>query len=408
LTKSLPAKTNPLILKKKDFESINPLLSYPMKYLIYFDYNATTPCDEEVIEAMLPWFGTHFGNAASKNHAYGWMAEDAVETARSKVAELIGAKSKEIIFTSGATEAINLGIKGISDHYQGEKQHFITCKTEHKATLDTFQSLEKNGSEVSYLDVNEFGQLDMEQLRSAILPHTKMIALMWANNEIGNIFPMEEIKQLAKEKDLILFTDAVQAAGKIPVGVLDLHLMAISAHKLYGPKGIGALFIRHNHHLPKPIGQILGGGHEKGYRSGTLNVPAIVGFGKAAEIRLKVMERENVRLKSLRNLLEISLLDLPGTKLNGDQENRLAHVANIAFEGVEGEEFLRMMNKEIAVSSGSACSTISPKPSHVLNAMGLDGDLARSSIRFSLGMQTTENDILLAVEHVKKVLDTLR
>ncbi|ERM82624.1 hypothetical protein P872_04740 [Rhodonellum psychrophilum GCM71 = DSM 17998] len=379
-----------------------------MKYPIYFDYNATTPCDEEVIEAMLPWFGTHFGNAASKNHAYGWMAEDAVETARSKVAELIGAKSKEIIFTSGATEAIHLGIKGISDYYRGEKQHFITCQTEHKATLDTFQSLEKNGAEVTYLAVDGLGKLEMHLLEKAILPHTKMIALMWANNETGNIFPMEEIKQLAKQKDLILFTDAVQAAGKVPVSVLDLHLMAISAHKLYGPKGIGALYIRHNHHQPKPIGQILGGGHEKGFRSGTLNVPAIVGFGKAAEIRLKVMESENVRLKNLRNLLEKKLLDLPGTKLNGDQENRLAHVANIAFEGVEGEELLRLVNKEIAVSSGSACSTISPKPSHVLNAMGLDGDLARSSIRFSLGMQTTENDILLAVEHVKKVLDTLR
>lgn len=379
-----------------------------MKYPIYLDYNSTTPCGEEVIDAMLPWFGTHFGNAASKNHAYGWMAEDAVETARSKVAELIGARSKEIIFTSGATEAINVGIKGISDFYKGEKQHFITCQTEHKATLDTFQSLGKNGAEVTYLAVDGLGKLDLYQLEKAILPHTKMIALMWANNETGNIFPMEEIKELAKQKNLILFTDAVQAAGKIPISVLDLHLMAISAHKLYGPKGIGALYIRHNHHLPKPIGQILGGGHEKGFRSGTLNVPAIVGFGKAAEIRLKVMASENARLKSLRDLLEKNLLELPGTKMNGDQENRLAHVANLSFEGVEGEELLRMVNKEIAVSSGSACSTISPKPSHVLNAMGLEGDLARSSIRFSLGMKTTASDIHLTVSHVKKTLDTLR
>ena len=379
-----------------------------MNYPIYLDYNATTPCAPEVIEAMLPYFGTHFGNAASKSHPYGWVAENAVEEAREKVAQLIGAKPKEIIFTSGATESINLGIKGTFEAYEGEKQHYITAQTEHKAVLDTFAELEKRGAEVTYLQVSSKGEISLEELEMAILPHTKMICLMWANNETGVIHPVEKIAQLAESRNIIFFTDAVQAAGKIPVFTHGIHLMAISAHKLYGPKGVGALYVRHNHELPKPLAQIHGGGHEKGMRSGTLNVPGIVGFGKAAELRLGEMKQEAVRLEFLRNRLELALLEISETKLNGSQNNRLPHVTNIAFGRVEGEELLKKVNQKVAVSSGSACTSISPKPSHVLQAMGLNSDLGRASIRFSLGKGTTEQDIDFTFEWVEKVVKELR
>ncbi|SDA89751.1 cysteine desulfurase [Algoriphagus alkaliphilus] len=379
-----------------------------MQYPIYLDYNATTPCLPEVIEAMLPYFGTHLGNAASKSHPYGWVAENAVEEAREKIANLIGAKSKEIIFTSGATEAINLGIKGTFDAYLGEKQHYITCKTEHKAVLDTFAELQKRGAELTYLEVNSKGEISLDELEKAILPNTKLICLMWANNETGIIHPVEKIFKLAEKRNVIFFTDAVQAAGKIPVFTKGIHLMAISAHKLYGPKGVGALYVRHNHDMPKPLCQIHGGGHEKGMRSGTLNVPGIVGFGAAAQVRMNEMKLEGERLKTLRNKLEKELLEIAETKLNGSQENRLSHVTNIAFGGVEGEELLRRVNQKVAVSSGSACTSISPKPSHVLAAMGLNSDLGRASIRFSLGKGTTEKDIEDAVSWVKKVVVELR
>lgn len=379
-----------------------------MKYPIYLDYNATTPCAPEVIEAMLPWFGQHFGNAASKSHPYGWMAEDAVETAREQIANLIGAKPKEIIFTSGATEAINLALKGIFEVYFGEKQHYISCKTEHKAVLDTLDHLQSKGAEVTYLPVNQFGEIDLEELDSSILPHTKMIALMWANNETGIIHQMDRIKEIAEERNIILFTDAVQAAGKIPLDIKGIHLMAISAHKMYGPKGVGALYIRHNHPLPKPLALIDGGGHEKGFRSGTLNVSGIVGFGMAAELRSKNQIVEARRLENLRNQLESKILEIEGTSVNGNLQNRLSHVSNISFGGVEGVELLQRVNKEVAVSSGSACTSISPKPSHVLAAMGIDPDLGRASIRFSLGLKTTESEIIFAAEYIKKVVETLR
>ncbi|WP_339755401.1 cysteine desulfurase family protein [Algoriphagus aquimarinus] len=378
-----------------------------MNYPIYLDYNATTPCAPEVIEAMIPWFGEHFGNAASKSHAYGWVSENAVEEAREQIANLIGAQAKEIIFTSGATEAINLAIKGTFDLYKGEKQHYITCQTEHKAVLDSIKAIEENGAEVTYLPVDNKGDIDLNLLKSSILPHTKMICLMWANNETGVIYPIAEIVELAEKNDIIFFTDAVQAAGKIPVSLSGVHLMAISAHKLYGPKGVGALYIRHNHSLPKPLAQIHGGGHEKGFRSGTLNVPAIVGFGKAAEIRLSDMNEESNRLEMLRDLLENKLLSFPDTFLNGSQ-NRLTHVTNIAFGGVEGVDLLRKVCQKVAVSSGSACTSISPKPSHVLQAMGLDSDLGRASIRFSLGKNTTEQEVMDAVDWVEKVVLELR
>jgi cysteine desulfurase len=379
-----------------------------MNYPIYLDYNATAPCAPEVIEAMLPFFGTHFGNAASKSHPFGWMAENAVEEAREKVAQLIGAKAKEIIFTSGATESINLGIKGIFEHYSGEKQHYITCETEHKAVLDTFLELKRRGAEVNVLPVSVSGEVDLEMLERAILPHTRMICLMWANNETGMIHPLERIARLCSEKHIIFFTDAVQAAGKIPISIEGIHLMAISAHKLYGPKGVGALYVRHNHELPKPLAQIHGGGHEKGMRSGTLNVPAIVGFGKAAELRIAEMATEAKRLEILRNKLEKGLLEIEGTALNGSQQNRLPHVTNVSFAGVEGEELLRKVNVKVAVSSGSACTSISPKPSHVLKAMGLDADLGRASIRLSLGRNTNEKEIDESITWVKKVVEELR
>lgn len=379
-----------------------------MNYPIYLDYNATTPCDPEVIEAMIPYFGTHFGNAASKSHPYGWVAENAVDEAREKVAQLIGAKAKEIIFTSGATESINLGIKGTFEAYLGEKQHYITAQTEHKAVLDTFAEIQKKGAEITFLQVDSKGNIGFNELKKAILPHTKMICLMWANNETGIIHPIQKIAELAESKDIIFFTDAVQATGKIPVFTRGIHLMAISAHKLYGPKGVGALYVRHNNNLPKPLAQIQGGGHEKGMRSGTLNVPGIVGFGKAAELRLAVMNQEEKRLETLRNKLEGSILEIPDTFLNGSQENRLPHVTNIAFSGVEGEELLKKVNQKVAVSSGSACTSISPKPSHVLQAMGLSSDLGRASIRFSLGKSTDESDIDLTLDWVKRVVLELR
>ncbi len=261
-----------------------------MNYPIYLDHNATTPCAEEVIAAMLPFFGTHFGNAASKSHPYGWVAEQAVEDAREAVAQLIGAKSKELIFTSGATESLNLAIKGVFDLFPGEKQHYISCQTEHKAVLDSMAEIQRRGAEVTYLPVNADGEVDLNLLEQSIQPHTKMICLMWANNETGVIHPIQEIAQLADKHGVIFLTDAVQAVGKIPVSTQGIHLMALSAHKLYGPKGVGALYVRHNHSLPKPLAQLHGGGHEKGFRSGTLNVPGIVGFGKAAQLRIQAME----------------------------------------------------------------------------------------------------------------------
>ena len=379
-----------------------------MNYPIYLDHNATTPCAEEVIAAMLPFFGAHFGNAASKSHPYGWVAEQAVEDAREAVAQLIGAKSKELIFTSGATESLNLAIKGVFDLFPGEKQHYISCQTEHKAVLDSMAEIQRRGAEVTYLPVNSDGEVDLSLLEQNIQPHTKMICLMWANNETGVIHPIQEIAQIADKHGIIFLTDAVQAVGKISVSTQGIHLMAFSAHKLYGPKGIGALYVRHNHSLPKPLAQLHGGGHEKGFRSGTLNVPGIVGFGKATQLRIQAMEEESSRLEKLRNQLESALLELPGVHRNGSLRHRLAHVSNLSFSGVEGDELLLKVNQRVAVSSGSACTSISPKPSHVLQAMGIPSDLGRASLRFSLGKSTTESTIDSSIAWVKEVLEELR
>ena len=379
-----------------------------MNYPIYLDHNATTPVAPEVLEGMLPYFSTHFGNASSKNHPYGWIAENAVEEAREKLAHLIQAKPKELIFTSGATEAINLAIKGTFDHYQGEQQHYISCVTEHKAVLDTLRSIAKKGAEVSLLPVNHTGKIDLEQLEASITPATKMICLMWANNETGLMHPIKEIAAIAEKHNVIFFTDAVQAVGKIPVNSRGIHIMAMSSHKLYGPKGVGALYIRHNHTLPKPLPLIEGGGHEKGFRSGTLNVPGIIGLGMAAEIAKDNIDLYSNQIKTLRDELESGILALEGTVLNAGQEKRLPHVTNISFEGVEGEDLLREINRSVAVSSGSACSSITPKPSHVLEAMGIEADLARASIRFSLGISTTQEEIEQTIRVVKAVLSRLR
>lgn len=379
-----------------------------MNYPIYFDYNSTTPCCPEVVHAMIPFFGTHFGNAASRTHPFGWVAENAVEKAREQVANLIGARPKEIIFTSGATEAINLAIKGVFESYKGQKQHFITCRTEHKAVLDCFQYIQSEGAEVTYLPVDNLGNISLSELESAILPHTRMIALMWANNETGLIHPIKEIGQLAEKHNLIFFTDGVQAVGKIPISVSGIHLMAISAHKLYGPKGVGGLYIRHNHQMPKPLAQQHGGGHEKGFRSGTLNVPAIIGFGKAAQMRTEQLVLEAKKLENLRDHLEKELLKIPNVFLNGSKVDRLPHVTNLAFGGVGGEELLSMLNQKIAVSSGSACTSISPKPSHVLEAMGLDSELGRASVRFSLGTNNEHSDIQAAIKWINLVLEEIR
>ena len=378
-----------------------------MNYPLYLDHNATTPCSEEVIAAMLPFFGAHFGNTASKSHPYGWVAEQAVEDAREAVAQLIGAKSKELIFTSGATESLNLAIKGIFDLFPGEKQHYITCQTEHKAVLDSMVEIQRRGAEVTYLPVNSDGEVDLNLLEQSIQPHTKMICLMWANNETGVIHPIQEIVNIADKHGIIFLTDAVQAVGKIPVSTQGIHLMALSAHKLYGPKGIGALYVRHNHSLPKPLAQLHGGGHEKGFRSGTLNVPGIVGFGKAAQVRIQEMDEEAVRLEKLRDRLESALLELPSVQRNGPFRHRLSHVSNLSFSGVEGEELLLKVNQRVAVSSGSACTSISPKPSHVLQAMGIPSDLGRASLRFSLGKDTTVSSIESSIAWVKKVLEDL-
>lgn len=379
-----------------------------MNYPIYLDYNSTTPCAQEVVEAMLPYFTEHFGNAASKNHPFGWMADNAVEMARENVASLIGARPKEIIFTSGATEAINLAIKGTFEKYGIEKQHYISCQTEHKAVLDTLNNIEQKGAEITLLPVDSHGQINLVELESSIRPETKMICLMWANNETGVIHPIEKIAQITAKYNIMFFTDAVQVVGKIPVDVKGIHLMALSSHKFYGPKGIGALYIRHNHELPKPISQINGGGHEKGFRSGTLNLPGIVGLGKAAEVAKSSLNEESKRLKSLRDKLEAGILEIDGTISNASQSQRLDHVSNISFQGIEGEVLLQEINREVAVSSGSACTSISPKPSHVLAAMGIESDLGRASVRFSLGRMTTEEEIDKVIRIVRNVIEKLR
>jgi len=381
-----------------------------LKFPIYLDHNATTPCDPRVVEAMIPYFTNNFGNAASRNHPFGWQAEEAVDYAREQVAKLIGADPKEIIFTSGATEADNLAIKGVFEMYASKGNHIITCNIEHKAVLDTCKHIEKEGGEVTYLKVKDNGLIDLAELEAAIKPNTILIAIMYANNEIGTIMPMKEISAIAKKKGILVFSDATQAVGKIPIDVNKdgIDLMAFSAHKMYGPKGIGALYVRRKNPRVKVTAQIDGGGHERGMRSGTLNVPGIVGFGKACEICINEMEEETARVSKLRDKLQNELLKIEESYLNGDKEHKLPHVTNISFKYVEGEGLMMGFNKEIAVSSGSACTSASLEPSYVLKALGLGDDLAHSSLRFGLGRFTTEDQIDYTVEAVTKTVNKLR
>lgn len=381
-----------------------------LKLPIYLDNNATTPVDPRVLEAMLPYFKEHFGNAASRNHPFGWEAEEAVDYAREQVAKLVGADPKEIIFTSGATESDNLAIKGIFEMYASKGNHIITCVTEHKAVLDTCKHIERLGGEVTYLEVQPDGLIDLGQLEAAIKPTTILIAIMYANNEIGVIQPIREISAIAKKHGVLFFTDATQAVGKIPVDVQKdgIDLMAMTAHKMYGPKGIGALYVRRKNPRVKVTAQMDGGGHERGMRSGTLNVPGIVGFGKACELARLEMVEESARLSKLRDKLESSLMQLEEAYVNGNREHRLPHVANISFKYVEGEGLLMGFNKNIALSSGSACTSASLEPSYVLKALGLGDDLAHSSLRFGLGRFTTEEQIDYTIDAITTTVNKLR
>jgi len=381
-----------------------------MKLPIYLDHNATTPCDPRVVEAMIPYFTDNFGNAASRNHPFGWKAEEAVDYAREQVAKLIGADPKEIIFTSGATEADNLAIKGVYEMYAQKGNHIITCNIEHKAVLDTCKHLEKLGAEVTYLKVKENGLIDLAELEAAMKPTTILIAIMYANNEIGTVMPMKEISAIAKKHGALVFSDATQAVGKIPVDVRadGIDLLAMTAHKMYGPKGIGALYVRRKNPRVKVTAQMDGGGHERGMRSGTLNVPGIVGLGKACELCIAEMQQDAERLSKLRDKLETALLNLEEAYVNGSREHRLPHVSNISFKYVEGEGLLMGFNKEIALSSGSACTSASLEPSYVLKALGLGDDLAHSSLRFGLGRYTTEEQIDYTIEQVSKTVIKLR
>lgn len=381
-----------------------------MKFPIYLDNNATTACDPRVVETMIPYFTDNFGNAASRNHPFGWVAEEAVDYAREQVAKLIGADPKEIIFTSGATEGDNLAIKGIFEMYASKGNHIITCNIEHKAVLDTCKHIEKEGGEVTYLDIKDDGLIDLAELEAAIKPTTILISIMYANNEIGTIQPIREISAIARKHGVLVFTDATQAVGKIPVNVNKdgIDLLTFTAHKMYGPKGVGALYVRRKNPRVKVTAQMDGGGHERGMRSGTLNVPGIVGFGKACELCMNEMEADAQRLSTLRDKLENALLGLEEAYVNGSREHRLPHVSNISFKYVEGEGLMMGFNKNIAVSSGSACTSASLEPSYVLKALGLGDDLAHSSLRFGLGRFTTEEQIDYTIEQVTNTVNKLR
>ena len=366
--------------------------------------------DPRVLEAMLPYFVEKFGNAASRSHAFGWVAEEAVDYAREQVAKLIGADPKEIIFTSGATEADNLALKGVFEMYATKGNHIITCTTEHKAVLDTCKHIEKLGGQVTYLPVQADGLIDLKELEKAITDKTILISIMYGNNEIGVVQPIREISRIARKHGVLFFTDATQAVGKIPVDVNadGIDLMAFSAHKMYGPKGVGALYVRRKNPRVKVTAQMDGGGHERGMRSGTLNVPGIVGFGKACELCQQEMESEAQRLSVLRDKLENALLQLEEAYVNGNREHRLPHVANVSFKYVEGEGLMMGFNKNIALSSGSACTSASLEPSYVLKALGLGDDLAHSSLRFGLGRFTTEEQIDYTIKAVSETVTKLR
>jgi len=381
-----------------------------MKLPIYMDNHATTPVDPRVFEAMRPYLTNVFGNSASRNHSFGWEAEEATEKARKQVASLIGATSKEIVFTSGATESDNLALKGVTEMYAEKGNHIITAATEHKAILDTCKRLEKHGTRVTYLPVQQNGLVDLDQLKAAITDKTVLISIMHANNEIGVLQPIREIGRIARERGVLLHTDGTQAVGKVPVNVLDdnIDLMSISAHKMYGPKGVGALYVRRRNPRVQLTAQMDGGGHERGMRSGTLNVPGIVGLGEACALAQAEMPVESKRLAFLRDKLKERLLNsLDEVYINGTLEHRLPNNLNISFAYVEGESLLMGIN-EIAVSSGSACTSATLEPSYVLKALGAGDDLAHSSIRFGLGRFNTEEEVDYVAGKVIEVVKKLR
>jgi cysteine desulfurase len=381
-----------------------------MKTPIYLDNHATTPVDPRVVEAMLPYFTERFGNAASRNHAFGWEAEKAVDQARKQIADLIGANSKEIIFTSGATESNNLAIKGVAEMYSEKGNHIITGAIEHKAVLDTCKRLEKQGFRVTYLPVQKDGRIDLKMLEEAITDKTILITIMYANNEIGVLQPVAEIGKIAHQRKILFHTDAVQAVGKVPVNVLtdNIDLLSLSGHKLYGPKGVGALYVRRKNPRVQIVAQMDGGGHERGMRSGTLNVPGIVGLGKACQLCAEEMTSETKRLSHLRDKLKDAIMSqLDEVYINGSLEHRLPHNINVSFAYVEGESLLMGIN-DVAVSSGSACTSATREPSNVLKALGVGEDLAHTSIRFGLGRFNTEEEVDYVIQRVVEVVRKLR
>jgi len=381
-----------------------------MKTPIYMDYHATTPVDPRVLDAMLPYFREKFGNAASRNHAFGWEAEQAVEKARKQIADLIGASPQEIIFTSGATESDNLAIKGVARMYAERGNHIITVATEHKAVLDTCKRLAKSGYEVTYLPVQRDGLIDLDQLKNAITDKTILISVMHANNEIGVLQPIREIGRIARERGVLFHTDATQSVGKVPVNVNDdnIDLMSLSGHKMYGPKGIGALYVRRKNPRVQLAAEMDGGGHERSMRSGTLNVPGIVGLGEACAICQREMAEESVRIAALRDRLKDKLQsELDEIYINGSMEHRLPNNLNISFAYVEGESLMMGM-KDVAVSSGSACTSATLEPSYVLRALGVGDDLAHTSIRFGLGRFNTEEEVDYVAARVIEVVKKLR
>jgi cysteine desulfurase len=381
-----------------------------MKLPIYMDNHSTTPCDPRVVEAMLPYFTEKFGNSASRNHSFGWEAEEGVDTARKQIAKLINADSKEIVFTSGATESNNLSLKGVAEMYREKGDHIITSSTEHRAVIDPAKSLEKKGVKVTYLSVDKTGTVNPDDVRNAITDKTILISIMLANNEIGTINPIKEIGKIAKEKGVLFHCDATQGVGKIPVNVQELgvDLMSFSAHKIYGPKGIGALYVRRRAPRVRLAPMLDGGGHERGMRSGTLPVPLIVGFGKAAELCEQEMATESVRMMALRDRLKAGIMGaMEEVYLNGHPTERLPGNLNISFAYVEGEALL-MGVKEIALSSGSACTSATLEPSYVLRALGVGSDLAHSSIRFGIGRFTTEEEVDYTIDRMLKAVNHLR
>jgi cysteine desulfurase len=381
-----------------------------VKLPIYMDNHATTPVDPRVVEAMVPFYTEKFGNAASRNHPFGWEAEKAAEDARAAIARLINASPKEIIFTSGATESDNLAIKGVAEMYREKGDHIITCVIEHKAVLDTCKRLEKYGYKVTYLPVGSDGLIDLEEFKRAITPKTILVTIMAANNEIGVIQPVEEIGKITRERGVLFHTDGVQAVGKILVDVqkMNIDLMSLTAHKIYGPKGVGALYVRRKNPRVQVAPIIDGGGHERGMRSGTLNVPAIVGFGKACELCEREMAEEGVRLRRLRDRLKEEIMSqLDEVYVNGSMTERLPHNINLSFAYVEGESLLMGIN-DIAVSSGSACTSATLEPSYVLKALGVGEDLAHTSIRFGLGRFNTEEEVDYVIARVVETVNRLR